>query len=455
MSILKSHHDFHRSILKSTSILSIGTLSSRIFGFFRDVILAKILGTGFRADVFFVAFKIPNLFRDIVGEGAVNSALVPVLTEYLEKKNKQDFWQFVSVVLTLGLVVLSILTILGIVFAPILVRLIAPGFMEDPSKLNVAIYLTKWMFPYLIFIGLTAYSMGILYTFRSFAVPAFSPCLLNVSIIISALISSKVMKEPIFGLAIGVLIGGILQLMVQIPALLRVGMRYQKPKTLHHPGAIQIGKLLVPRMFGSGVYQLTVLIDTFCASLAMIVGAGGISAIYYANRLIQFPMGIFGVSMASAALPDLSRLANKNDGAAFKKMVSFLLRNVFLIMGPAAIILCAFSEPIIRLLFQRGAFDAYSTYITASTLSFYAIGLISFAGIKILVTAFHALQDTKTPVKVAAFSLIINAVLNFILMFPLKISGIALASSIAGTINFIILLCLLNKKLRLQISLKK
>ncbi len=447
MSTPKLYHNFHSSILKSTSILSVGTLISRILGFFRDVLLAQILGTGLRADVFFVAFKIPNLFRDIVGEGAVNSALVPVLTEHLEKEKRQNFWQFVSIILTVGLMVLSLLTIFGIVFAPILVRLIAPGFMGDSFKLDFAIRLTRLMFPYLIFIGMTAYSMGILYTFRSFTVPAFSPCLLNIAVIISALISSKVMDEPVFGLAIGVLIGGVLQLIVQVPALLKIGMRFQNPKTLRHPGVIQIGKLLGPRMFGSGVYQLTVLMDTFCASLTMIVGAGGISAIYFANRLIQFPLGIFGVSMASAALPDLSRLAHKNDLIAFKKAVNFLLRNVVLIMGPFAIILCAFSKLIIRLLFQRGSFDAYSTYITASTLSFYAIGLISFSGIKILVTAFYALQDTKTPVKVAAFSLVINAILNFILMFPLKISGIALASSIAATINFIILLCLLKKKL--------
>jgi len=439
--------DSLRSIIKSTSILSVGTLSSRILGFLRDVILAKLLGTGFRADAFFVAFKIPNLFRDLVGEGATNAAVVPVLSEYLHKKEKEDFWRLVSVILTIALIVLSVITILGIILAPVIVRVIAPGFMANPQKLLLAIHLTKIMFPYLIFIGLTAYCMGILFTFRSFFAPAFSPCLLNIAIIISALIASRTMAEPVFGLAIGVLVGGVLQLIAQIKPLLNIGMRFKKPKSLRHPGATQIGKLLIPRMVGSGVYQLTVLIDTFCASLAMIVGPGGISAIYYANRIIQFPMGVFSIALASAILPSLSGLANKKDIESIKKTVAFSLENIFFVMCPTTVILVLFSTPIIRILFQRGEFGEYSTGITASALSFYALGLFSFGGIKILVTAFYALQDTKTPVKVAAICLTINAALNFILMFPLKVGGIALASAIAGTINFLALFYIMNKRL--------
>jgi len=255
------------------------------------------------------------------------------------------------------------------------------------------------------------------------------------------------MEEPVFGLAIGVLVGGVLQLAAQIKPLMNTGMRFQRPKTLRHPGAVQIGKLLIPRMFGSGVYQLTVLIDTFCASLAMIVGQGGISAIYYANRIIQFPMGIFSIALASAVLPFLSGLANKKDIESIKKTVIFSLENIFFVMCPTTVILLLFSTPIIRILFQRGEFGVYSTGITASTLSFYALGLFSFGGIKILVTAFYALQDTKTPVKVAAICLAINAALNFILMVPLKVGGIALASAIAGTIDFLALFYIMNKRL--------
>ncbi|MDP8212211.1 MAG: murein biosynthesis integral membrane protein MurJ [Candidatus Zapsychrus exili] len=439
--------DSHRSIIKSTSILSLGTLSSRILGFFRDVVLARLLGTGMAADAFFVAFKIPNLFRDMVGEGATNAAVVPIFSEYLENNEREAFWNFVSVVVTTAMIVLSAITILGIIFSVWIVKLIVPGFIDDPQKLRLTISLTKIMFPYLIFIGLTAYSMGILFTFRSFRVPAFSPCLLNISLITSAFLASRFMKEPVLGLAIGVLVGGVLQLAVQIPSLIKIGMKYKIPKTLVHPGLSKIGRLLIPRMIGSGVYQLTVLIDVFCASLFTIVGLGGISAIYYANRLIQFPMGIFSVALASAVLPTLSGFANRKDTESIKRTIVFSLENIFFVMCPTTIIYIILSSPIIRALFQRGEFNAYSTSITSGALAFYALGLFSFGGIKILVTAFHALQDTKTPAKVAALCLGINVVLNFILMFPLKIGGIALASSIAGSIDFLVLFYIMNKRL--------
>jgi len=261
-----SHPDSHKSIIKSTSILSVGTLSSRILGFIRDIILARLLGTGIQAEAFFAALKIPNLFRDLVGEGATNAAVVPMFAEYKEKKEKEEFWNFVSVVLCLAFIILSAITIIGILAAPVIVRGIAWGFIGDAQKLNLAIHLTRVMFPYLIFIGLTAYCTGILFTFRSFAVPAFSPCLLNISIITSALIAARRMEDPVYGLAIGVLVGGVLQLVVQIKPLLKTGIRFKFPKTLNHDGAKRVGKLLVPRMIGSSVYQLTVLIDTICAS---------------------------------------------------------------------------------------------------------------------------------------------------------------------------------------------
>lgn len=439
--------DSHRSIIKSTSVISLGTLSSRVLGFLRDIILAKLLGTGFIADAFFVAQKIPNLFRDLVGEGATNAAVVPVLSEYKEKHDKESFWRFVSVIFILGMIILSALTLLGILLAPLIVRVMAPGFTANPEQLELTIRLTKLLFPYLIFIGLTAYSMGILYTFRSFTAPAFSPCLLNLAVIVSAFISFKTMKEPVYGLAIGVLVGGVLQLAVQMRPMFKLGMRYYPQKNLNHPGALKIGKLLVPRVLGGGVYQLSVFIDTFCASLSSIVGPGGVSALYYANRIIQFPMGIFSVALASAVLPSLSGMAQKNDVAALKKTVTFSLENIFFVMCPTTVILFCLSVPIIHVLFERGQFDAYSTHITSSSLAFLAIGLFSFGSIKILVTAFYALQDTATPVKVAFLCVLLNTILNFILMVPLKVAGIALASAISGTVDFLALLYILDKRL--------
>jgi putative peptidoglycan lipid II flippase len=439
--------DSHRNLIKSTSILSVGTLVSRLFGFLRDVVLAKMLGTGFRADAFFVALRIPNLFRDLVGEGATNSAVVPIFAEYKHQKSAEEFWRFASIVLSLAMIVLSVVTVLGIIFAPVIVRVVVPGFMAEPEKLELTIRLTRLIFPYLIFIGLTAYSMGILYTFRSFAVPAFTHSLLNISIVVAALWASRTMEEPVFGIAAGVLIGGVLQLAFQIWPMAKIGMKLTWPTSLRHEGAKRIGLLLLPRMLGSGVYQLTVLIDTFCASLASVVGPGGVPAIYYANRIINLPMGLFSVAMASAALPSLSGMAAKKDHASMKKTIVFALENIFFIMCPTTAITMFLSEPVIRVLFERGAFDAYSTHVTSTALAFFALGLFSFGSIKIMVAAFHALQDTKTPVKVAALCLAINFVLNLILMFPFKVAGIALASAIAGTVDFLILFSILDKRL--------
>jgi putative peptidoglycan lipid II flippase len=248
-------------------------------------------------------------------------------------------------------------------------------------------------------------------------------------------------------LAISVLVGGVLQLFAQQSALIRTGMRFKIPKTLKHPGALHVGRLFLPRLFGAGVYQATVLLDTFCASLASIVGPGGVSAIYYANRIIQLPMGVFSVALASAALPSLANFVSSNDTEKFKKALVFSLENIFFIMFPTSIITMLLSVPLIRVLFQRGQFDEYSTAITAGALLFYCIGLFSFGAIKIMVTAFHAMQDTRTPVKVAAICLLINAALNFLLMWSMKVSGITLASSVAATVDFMILFSVMEKRL--------
>jgi len=435
-----------RTIIKSTSIISLGTLSSRVLGFLRDIILAHMLGTGIKADTFFVALRIPNLFRDIVGEGAANSAIVPVFSEYVEKNDKRQLNQFVSVLFVVSLMLLSMIVVVGILFSPMIIRVMAPGFWEDRQKFDLAVSLTRFMFPYLIFIGLTAYSTGILYTFRSFIVPAFSPCLLNVAFIISALVSMN-MEEPVYGLAAGVLAGGIAQLLVQIKPLLKNGISFEKPIFLNHPGVKKVGKLLLPRLFGSGIYQLNVLVDTFCASLSSIVGTGGIAAIYYANRIVQLPLGVFVAALASVMLPTLSGLSTQSNMEQFKKSVMFSVKGTALVLLPFSIVLLSLSEPIIRVIFERGEFTGYSTHITSLALSFYSIGLISFGGSRILVTAFHALQDTTTPVKAGALSLLVSIILNFLLIKPFKVGGIALASAASATVNFIVLYFWLNQRL--------
>jgi len=445
----KSPHQ-HHAILKSTGIVACGVLASRGLGFVRDVIVARFLGTGLLAEAFFVAQRIPNLLRDLVGEGAANAAIVPVLSEYAHQKSKEEWQECINAVLAWGVIVLGSITVIGIFAAPWIVRLIAPGFAAEKGELQLTVDLTRIMFPYLILIALTAFQAGILYSLNAFFAPAFGPCLLNLAMILSVWVVclfSWPSHQLAYALSVGVLVGGIWQFWAQWLALRRRGVHWKMPKSLNHEGARQIGRLLLPRLWGGTVYQLNVFVDTFCASLAVIVGSGGIAAIYYANRMIQFPLGVFGYALSSVALPSLSKLAQEGDMVRFKSTLFFALRNLMLILIPTAVGMGLFSKWIIHIIFQRGAFDAYSTMVTSQVMFYAALGLPFFGASRILVSAFYALQDTKTPVKVATVCLVVNAVLNAALMFPLKIGGIALASSIAGAVNCLLLWKGLNKKL--------
>ncbi len=435
-----------KGILRSTSMMSLGTLASRILGFVRDIIFARFFGTAAAADAFVLAFRLPNLFRDLIGEGAANSSFVPVMTEYKDKK-PAELAEFINAVVAWAFIVLSAITLLGIFFAPDVVRMIAPGFVEEPGKLDTTIALTRIMFPYLILIGLTAFFSAIQFTYGAFMMPAFGPCLLNISLIASTLMAVFWMKEPVYGLALGVIIGGVLQLYFQWRPLRKHGVVLRLPLTLNHAGAKQIGKLIVPRIVGSAVYQLNVFVDTICASLTAIVGAGGISAIYYANRIVLFPMGIFGVALAAATLPAFARHVVADDKAELRRTIVFALENIFFVMLPTTIFLCVLSEPLTRVIFQRGAFDAGSTAVTSSVLFFFSLGLMGYGGVKILSSAFHAMQDTRTPVKVALVCLVVNAALDVTLMFPMKLSGIALASAISSIVNVGSLFMILEKRL--------
>ncbi|MBF0532006.1 MAG: murein biosynthesis integral membrane protein MurJ [Candidatus Omnitrophica bacterium] len=441
--------DSKRAIVKSTSVLFSGTLASRVLGFVRDVILARLLGTGWVADAFFVAQKIPNLLRDMVGEGASNAAIVPVLAEYKETKDREELNRLVNLILFFGTVCLGLIAVAGIIMAPWVVRIMAPGFYAAPAQYAMTVSLTRVIFPYLVLIGLTAYSMGVLYTFRSFAAPAYSPCLFNIALIITTVIAFWWPREQgVYWLAFGILLGGFMQLAWQTAALKRCGIRHEWPRKFAHPGMTKISRLIMPRMLGNGVYQLSVFVDTFCASLASIVGPGGISAIYFANRLLQLPMGLFGVSLASAVLPSFSALAAQKDMTGFKRTLVFALENIFFVMCPMMVLFLLFAGPMIRLMFQRGAFDTYSTAITASALAFYSLGLFGFGTVKILVSAFYSLQDTKTPVKIAGLCLLLSAALNALLIVPFGISGIALSSAVTGTINAVLLYMVLNRRIQ-------
>src|SRR3989338_5143762 len=433
----------NKAIAKSALAIGFFTLCSRILGFIRDVVIARLFGVYVYAQAFVIAFKIPNLLRDLLGECAANAALVPVLSEYTVKHSREEFWELANVVLNLMLVILMSVTLLGILFSPLLVRLIAPGFIASPEKLAITIKLNRIIFPYILFIGLAAYAMGILNSLKHFAVPAFAPCLLNVSIIVFTLFFG----EGIAGLTPGVLVGGLLQLAVQIPILYKKGFR---PKLFHrfvHPAAKTIARLMAPRILSSSIYQLNNFVDSIFGSLAWIVGEGGVAVLYFSYRLIQFPLGIFSNALSQAILPTFSTQALEDNHDRLKHTLSWGLRATSFILLPASVGLMVLASPIVSTIFAGGRFDAHSAQLTAGAVFFYSIGLFAYGSTKILQSCFFALKDTLTPTKVAGLALILNIVLNSVLMFPLKIGGIALATSVSGVISFFMLFNILRKRI--------
>ena len=433
----------NKAIARSAFGIGFFTLCSRILGFIRDIVIARLFGVYVYAQAFVIAFKIPNLLRDLLGEGAANAALVPVLSEYTVKHSKEEFWELANVVLNLMLVILMSVTLLGILFSPLIVRLIAPGFIASPEKLAITIKLNRIIFPYILFIGLAAYAMGILNSLKHFAVPAFAPCLLNVSIIVFALFFG----EGIAGLASGVLVGGLLQLAVQIPILYKKGFR---PKLFHrfvHPAAKTIARLMAPRILSSSIYQLNNFVDSIFGSLAWIVGEGGVAVLYFSYRLIQFPLGIFSNALSQAILPAFSTQALEDNHERLRQTLAFGLRAIFFVMIPASVGFMILAIPIVLTLFGGRKFDMYSVQLTSSALFFYSIGLFAYGATKVLQSCFFALKDTVTPTKVAFAALLMNVILNGLFIFPLKIAGIALATSLSGITTFLILFIILRKRL--------
>ncbi|MBI5145364.1 MAG: murein biosynthesis integral membrane protein MurJ [Candidatus Omnitrophica bacterium] len=441
----------NKTIAKDASIIGLATLCSRLLGFIRDVVIARLFGVYLYAQAFVIAFRIPNLFRDLVGEGATNAAFVPVFSEYTVKHTKEEFWELTNVVLNLLLVILMGITLLGIVFSPVIVRLIAPGFIADPYKLETTIRLNRIIFPYILLISLSAYSMAILNSLRHFCLCAFAPCLLNIAIIIFAIIYG----EGIKGLALGVLVGGALQLLVQIPLLHKKGFRFRFIWQPKHPAAKLMGRLMLPRLLSTSIYQLNNFVDSIFGSLASIVGEGGVAVLYFAYRLILFPIGIFTNALAQAILPTFSTQALSEDQYQLKRTLSFGLRATFFVMLPASVGFMILAKAIISTLFGGGRFDAYSIEMTAQVLFFYSIGLCAYGATKILQSCFFALKDTLTPAKVSFLALIINIILNIILMFPLKLGGLALATSLSGITTCLILFFILRKKLKTVLPLKE
>jgi putative peptidoglycan lipid II flippase len=425
---------------------SIGTMTlfSRSFGFIRDLVIAMNFGSSAAADAFFLAFRIPNIQRRILGEGGMNAAFIPVFSEYLAKDKIKEGWEFTSKLFILLILALGLVSFALYTFSPEIITALAPGFSDEPEKFKITVKLTEWMSPFIFFMGLSAFLTAILNTQKIFALPAAAPILLNICIIISAIWISPQMEQPILGLAIGVLAGGFLQIIMQWPKAHQTGLRFKFSLSFNHPGIIKFTKLMIPAVFGVAVYEINILVDTLLASL---LPGGSISYLYYGNRLVQLPLGVFAIALSAAILPTLSEQAAKNDMVNFRKTISFGVRLILFITIPATCGLIVLRFPIVNTLWERGEFLRLATDGTALAVLYYSIGLCAFAGLKILTSAFYSLQDAKTPAIIGAYSMVINIILNLILMGPLKHAGLALATSLAAVFNCLALLFILRKKL--------
>lgn len=438
-----SKQDEHHSVVKAAGVISLGTFSSRILGFIRDMVLARVFGATPAADAFFVAFRIPSLLRELFAEGSMSSAFIPVFTEYRTMRGKQEAWELASAVFTTLLTIVILVTIGGILIAPWLVQLLAPGFQEHPDKLALTTLLTRVMFPYLLFISLAALAMGILNSVRAFAAPAFAPLFLNVFIIGCALWLSPHLEKPIIGVAVGVVAGGAAQFAMQLPSLKLRGLLFGFRFEPGHPGVRKIGRLMIPSLLGLSVTQINLTVSTVLGSFF----AGGPTYLFYGMRLIQFPLGIFGIALATAILPTLSSQAARGALDELRTTLGFGLRMILFIIVPAMVGLMLLRTPIVHLFFEHGTFTAHDTEQTALAVLCYAVGLWAFGGVRIIVSAFYSMQDTKTPAISAAIAVVANILFSLVLMSHLDAAGLALATALAAMVNGAILVVVLNRRL--------
>jgi putative peptidoglycan lipid II flippase len=432
-------------ITKAAGVMSVATFISRILGFVKDMILAQFFGATGSADTFFVAFRIPNLLRELFAEGSMSSALIPVLTEYQTKHGKEEARRLVRITFTFILIVVGCVCLAGIVFSPAIVSAIAPGFLKSPEKFSLAVLLTRVMFPFLLFISLASLVMGALNIRRIFFIPALAPAMLNIIIILIVLAFSSGIEQPIITVAVAVAVGGFFQFAFQLPSFIRNGYSLKPQYGFSHPGLKKMSLLLVPATMGMAVAQINIFVSTILASY---LPEGSITYLYYSMRLIQFPVGVFGVAMGMAVLPTLSEHAVKGEYEKLRENFSFALRLLFFITIPAMAGLIAIREPIVNVLFQRGKFDYAATVGTANALLYYSLGIWCVVGSKVMTSTFYSLQDTKTPVKIAVTALFANVLLSVILMNPLKHGGLALANSVASGLNFALMFIFLRKKLQ-------
>lgn len=428
-----------KQILKSASVISLVTVVSRILGYVRDQRTALLLGTSLTADSYFLAYRIPNLFRRLIAEGSMTASFIPVFTSYMKEKPEEEVWDFANRLFWTFALVAAVIVVLGMIFSPAVIHLFTASSNPGVSW-NEAVRLNRIIFPYLFFVGLAAVGMAILNCFNIFGLPASTSVFLNLAIIIFSVGAVwKYFHDPAVSLAVGVLVGGALQFLILVPALVRKGMRFRFGISFKHPGIREVARLMLPRFFAIGIGQINLFIDTFF-SVARKMPEGSLAALYVADRVMELVLGGYAIAVATAILPMMSHQVAANDYESLKKTLTFSVRIVAFITVPAALGLIILREPIIRVLFQHGEFVAASTRLTARALLYYAIGLPALASVKLIVPAFYSTRDTKTPVVVASISLVLNIVLNIVflefLFKRVQNGGPALATALACYFDF-------------------
>ena len=429
-------------MLKSLATVSLNTQISRVLGLARDIVIAGTFGASAGVDAFLVAFRLPNFLRRLFAEGAFSQAFVPVLSEYKEQRELDEVRTLIANVFGVLGGVLLLVSLAGVLAAPVLVAIFAPGFLDEGDKFDLTVSMVRITFPYIAFVSLTAFAGATLNTYGRFGVPAITPALLNISLILCAVLLAPHFSQPVMALAVGVLIAGVVQLLFQLPFLARLRVLVWPRLNHAHEGVRRILKLILPALLGVSVSQVNLLVDTLIASFLV---TGSVTWLYYADRMVEFPLGVFGIALGTVILPNLSQQHAQRASESFSRTLDWALRLVVIIATPAALGLAALASPILATLFHYGAFSDHDVNMASLSLMAYSLGLVGFIGVKILVPGFTARQDMRTPVRIAVAAMLTNIVLNLALVVPLAHAGLALATSLAAFLNAGLLLWYLRR----------
>ncbi|MEA3157185.1 MAG: putative peptidoglycan lipid flippase [Betaproteobacteria bacterium] len=437
----RAHNNMN--LLRVLATVSSMTFISRILGFVRDAIVARLFGAGLMTDAFFVAFRIPNLLRRLFAEGAFSQAFVPILAEYKNRRGHEHTKLLVDNVSGVLAIALCVVSVLGVLAAPVIIYLTAPGFTANPDKYQLSVQMLRITFPYIFFISLTAFAGGILNTYSRFSVPAFTPVLLNLSFIGFALWAAPYFDPPVLALAWAVFVGGALQLLFQLPFLVRIKMLPRFKLAKKDEGVSRVLRQMGPAVFGVSIGQVSLIINTIFASFLV---TGSVSWLYYADRLMEFPTGMLGVALGTILLPSLSKHYATSSTEAYSRLLDWGLRITLLLAVPAAAALAVLALPLVTTLFQYGAFSVADTRATRDAVIAYSVGLVGLILVKVLAPAFYARQDIRTPVRIAVVTLLATQALNAVLIGPLRHAGLALAISLGACFNAGSLFWLLRRR---------